>query len=113
MTEELSELNTYTSRSKDNIEVPSSSVIAVDTFTITKGVWLLCGYMQWNGSFNLQYNFQIGSNVVRANGTNGGGINNVVMLNVTSDTQTIDVRIYQPSGSTQFCYYRMYMVKLK
>lgn len=82
-----------------NKEVSPATQTQIGSFTITSGIWLLIGFMDWNASQDCMYLFGLNSRNIRANAISGGGVNNCSIANITSETTTFQVYAYH-AGST-------------
>lgn len=85
--------------------VKSGSYTTLASITLSAGLYIILGYVDWEVSSNSTYNILIQttdnslSGCVRTSMSSGGG-DNIVRFWELTETKTIQVKTYQGSGST-------------
>lgn len=92
-------------------EVPTKTQTDLGTFSVTSGVWLLIGFMDWSADQNCVYSFMLNGRNVRANAKNGGGTMNISIVK-NSVAITIPVTAYHAGSETMTARSRIYAIKL-
>lgn len=84
--------------------IPNATSTVVEKMTLTAGTWVVVGGCQFVNDFSaltvLTFDGSNWNPVVRANGNGGGGMN-IASIEIVSSTATINMSVYQASGSTQ------------
>lgn len=91
----------------DTNSVANATVVRLRSMSLTKGVWLICSFGQYNGGIGSTtraswYILNGGSTIAQVdnNGQYGGATSMTCLLDVDS-TATVYFSAYQTSGSTQ------------
>lgn len=99
----LTNLNSNYIYERFEVAVTASVDTTIGTVTLpTVGVWLVIAVGDLNASVNNNYNLVVNGRVTRGNGTNGGGVCNTLLINVTSANTPVTIKGYVPGTSCTF-----------